>query len=90
MNLCTYRCTRHIKDFPSYAETGNAFSRGYINIVGINTLADPVTDAAPRWFEANIAPDEIAQPNLYQAMRIKRFTENGWDSVPPTAVASAN
>ncbi|MCF7848334.1 MAG: cadherin domain-containing protein [Kiritimatiellales bacterium] len=78
------------QDFPSWAPNGNAFCRGYINIVGIKTLADPVTDAAPRWFEADIGPGELGQPNLYEAMRIKRFAENGWDAVPPIAVASAD
>ncbi|VGO18672.1 PKD domain-containing protein [Pontiella sulfatireligans] len=78
------------QDFPSYAATGNAFCRGYINLVGIHALADPVTDASPRWFEADIGPGELDQPNLYEAMRVKRFSENGWDAFPPTAVASAD
>ena len=78
------------QDFPSWAPTGNAFCRGYINLIGIHTLADSVTNAAPRWFEADIGPGALNQPNLYEAMRTKRFAENGWDAIPPVAVASAD
>ncbi|MDF7822719.1 Ig-like domain-containing protein [Pontiellaceae bacterium B12227] len=79
------------QDFPAYdTGSGAAFSRGYLNVVGIRTQADSVTNAAPRWFEADIGPGELDQPNLYEAMRIKRFAENGWDAVPPVAVASAD
>ena len=78
------------QDFPSWAPSGNAFCRGYINLVGIHTVSAPVTNAAPRWFEADIGPGELEQPNLYEAMRIKRFSDNGWDAVAPVAVVAAD
>lgn len=75
--------------WPQWDPIEDRFSRGFLNVVGLNHADPAVTNAAPAWFEG-IRADEIEPKNLYEAMRTKRYAEKGWDAEPPTAQAEAS